>query len=402
MALPTTLQRPVLPYTPTNVSGPIDRYTALGDIAPKPQPLDADINCIYQIVSETNTAVNGIAAGILPGASDEINANKLPTTDGEGNISWTLVENQHMDDNCCDTRNYLDGSITPGKLQPIPGSKLTSNSVPDSAIVALNGGKLTNASVDDSKITALNGSKLTNLSVTDGKIIGMSGAKLTAATVPDTAIIGMNGSKLTNLSVPTAALAAKSVTVDKMSAGNAAVNTFARSTGVGGAVDFSALPFKGIKQIQSTVIDQAALTPLGATTFQQFNIPLQVSITTQSANSTVVIFLSANMGAAATDGIYPNNACGALYKNGSLWEAASGTPVGAQISGLQQSLVQAIFHTVNINTIFMDNIANSGTTNVYSLRCYSSRVGGQIFLNSAPNNTGIASISCIYAIEIGS
>ena len=186
----------------------------------------------------------------------------------------------------------------------------------------------------------------------------------------------------------------------KIDAGTATVGQAMLATGNNGVAVFGNFPFKGIKQIRSTVIDQSTNTPVGATTFQQFSIPLQVSITTQSANSTVVIFLSANMGASATDGVYPNNVYGALYKNGAILNDASGTPGVGQISGLQQSLVQAPYHTVNINTIFMDTVAVAGTTNIYSLRCYSSRNGGRILLNTAADNTGVAGISYIYAFEL--
>lgn len=417
MALPTTLQRPVLPFTPTNVSGPTDRYTALGDIAPRPEPLDADLNCIYQLLADTNTAVNGVAAGILPGADEEINDNHFPTTDGEGNISWTLVQNQHMDDNCCDTRNYLEASITPEKLQPIPGSKLTSNSVPDSAIAAMNGGKLTNASVDDTKITALNGSKLTNLSVADGKIIGMSGAKLTALSVPDAAIIGMNGSKLTNLSVATAALANTSVTAPKINSGAAAAGTVL-TAGAGTSAAFSPLPFKGIKQIQSTVINESARV-MGASTYAQFDTPLQVSITTQSANSTVIIYVSANVtGVYGLNGNinYPQYIFSALYKNGAIMNSATGIPMGsgggpAQVGGLQSVLCSGYQYVNNLSAMILDTVVVAGTTNTYSLRCYNGNGADYwVWLNTPGANagtggtgfSGLGSISCIYAIEVGS
>lgn len=416
MAVPTNLQRPLIPYTPAQTGSFVDRYTILRKegLPPEGYDIDGDINFLLDSLNSTNNEVNGVAAGIIPGASDEINANHLPTTDGDGNISWTLVQNQHMDDNCCDTRNYLDGSITPDKLQSIPGSKLTSNSVPDSAIIAMNGSKLTNASVDDSKIIALNGSKLTNASVADGKIIGMSGAKLTAGTVPDAAIIGMNGSKLTNLSVATPAIAAKAITVDKMNAENALANTFAKSTGINGAVQFSALPFQGIKQIQSKVLNQSARV-IGAANYAQFDTPLQVSITTQSANSTVIIYVSANVtGVYGPNGNinYPQYVFSALYKNGAIMNSATGVPMaGDQVGGLQSVLCSDYQYVNNISAMVLDPVAAAGTTNTYSLRCYNG--GGSsywVWLNTPGANpgtsgtqfSGLGSISCIYAIEVGS
>lgn len=417
MALPTNIQRPLVPYTPAQTGAFTDRYTVLGKEPPQGFAVDGDINFLVDSLNATNGAVNGVAVGILPGADEEINENKLPTTDGEGNISWTLVQNQHMDDNCCDTRNYLPASITPDKLQPIPGSKLTSNSVPDAAIIALNGGKLTNASVDDTKITALNGSKLTNSSVADGKIIGMSGAKLTAATVPDAAIIGMNGSKLTNLSVATAALANTSVTAPKISSGDAPAGTVLTALAGNGAT-FSALPFKGIKQIQSTVINKSARV-IGAANYAQFDTPLQVSITTQSANSTVIIYVSANVtGVYGSNGNinYPQYIFSALYKNGSIMNSATGIPMGsgggpAQVGGLQSVLCSGYQYVNNLSAMIIDTVAVAGTTNTYSLRCYNgSGADYWVWLNTPGSNegtggngfSGLGSISYIYAIEIGS
>lgn len=413
MALPTNLQRPPLPYTPLQTGGFVNRYDDLekAGIPPKGNMLDGDDNFFLDQLNITNDAVNGVAAGILPGSDDDINDNKFPTPSGEGNISWTLVQNQHMDDNCCDTRNYLNGSVTPEKLQAIPGSKLTSNSVPDSAIIAINGGKITPATVQDVAIVGMNGSKLTNGTVADNKIIGMSGAKLTAGTVPDAAIIGMNGSKLTNLSVPTAALAATSVTIDKINSGAAAAGTVLTALAGNGAA-FSAMPFKGIKQIQSTVVNQSARV-IGASTFSQFDTPLQISITTQSPNSSIIVYVSANVtGVYGANGNinYPQYIFSALYKNGAIWPNATGVPMtGGQIGGLQSVLCSGYQYVNNISAMVIDTVAAVGTTNTYSLRCYNGSGSAYwVWLNTPGANpggttwSGLGSISYITAIEIGS
>lgn len=400
MALPTNIQRPIVPYTPAQTGAFADRYTILGKEPPQGFAVDGDVNFLVDNINATNVAVNGIAAGILPGSDEEINKNKFPTTDGEGNISWTLVQNPQMDDNCCDTRNYSDGSITPDKLQPIPGSKLTSNSVPDSAIIGMNGAKLTNNSVSNAKITSLNGLKLLDDSVTDDKIIDLDGSKLIDNTVSDDKIIGLNGSKLTNLSVPTAALVDKCVTVDKMSAGNAPEDTYAKSTGVYGTIEFSPIPAIGkiLQIVNYTNRNTAFQTASG--TFASFDTPLQVSITMQNSNSTIVVYLSANV--SAQSDAYPMSCLGALFKNGSIWTPQTGNTAsgGAQTNCLQEIICPDSNSIAPMNAFCLDTGGASGTTNTYELRVFSGRPGYGSYLNRTPSGNGGRTVSSIYAIEI--
>ncbi len=136
MPLPTNNARPSIPYTPTQILPNNDRYGSLGQFPPTAAQLDGDLNALVDFINTLADAVNNVAAGILPGADDPLNVNKIPVTDGDNNISWTLIQAIHMAANAIQTNHIQNAAITPDKIQPqaVTADKLSPNAVTSSKI----------------------------------------------------------------------------------------------------------------------------------------------------------------------------------------------------------------------------------------------------------------------------
>jgi|GEM_PF-2237381 len=117
MPLPTNNSRPAIPYVPAQVLPNYNRYQSLGQFPPTAQQLDGDLNAIMDFINTLSDAINNTAAGIFPGANNPLNASKLPTTDGAGNISWTFINAANLDVNAVQTRHIQDQAITTPKIQ---------------------------------------------------------------------------------------------------------------------------------------------------------------------------------------------------------------------------------------------------------------------------------------------
>jgi hypothetical protein len=118
MPLPINNSRPAIPYVPEQVLPNHNRYEMLGKIPPTAKQLDGDFNRIVDLVNTLAKAINEASAGIFPGADNPLNADRFPTTDGQGNISWTPITPFNLTDNAVHTRHILDAAITPDKIQP--------------------------------------------------------------------------------------------------------------------------------------------------------------------------------------------------------------------------------------------------------------------------------------------
>lgn len=118
MALPTNNSRPAIPYAPAQILPNYNRYEALGRFPPTALQLDADLNALMDFINTLSQAINETIAAGLPGAANPLNANALVTTDGAGNISWTLVNAANLDVNAVQTQHIQNGAITSPKIQP--------------------------------------------------------------------------------------------------------------------------------------------------------------------------------------------------------------------------------------------------------------------------------------------
>jgi len=251
---------------------------------------------------------------------------------------------------------------------------------------------------------ALTTAKLADRAVTQAKIANAAVSTLQlglgAVTANEIATNAVTASKIADRSLPPS----------KIMSGASPINSVLTVTSAGNST-FVPIPLTGkILQIQSDVTKTQA-TVMGATTFEEFSPTLSVSITTQERNSTILVFLSSNIvgGYRHNSHInYPQDVYYALFKNGSLWRAAAGTKGTNQISGLGQARSTNHTHVTNISTLCHETVGSAGTTNTYSFRAFNA-AGSEyyVMMNSQLSNgggttySGIASLSSLYAIEIG-
>ncbi len=168
MPLPINNSRPAIPYNPIQILPNYDRYSSLGQFPPTPQQLDGDFNRVIDLVNTLADAINNTAAGIFPGADDPLNANKLPTNDGAGNVSWTLINPLNLDVNAVQTPHVQDGAITAPKIQV---GAVGTNQLDDGAVTTP---KLGDLSVSNAKLQPVPLSK-TRSSGTPCIVVGQTG-----------------------------------------------------------------------------------------------------------------------------------------------------------------------------------------------------------------------------------
>ncbi len=135
MPIPTNNSRPAIPYNPEQVLPNHNRYGALGKFPPTAQQLDGDFNGMVDLINTLAGAINDASAGIFPGADNPLNADKLPTTDGEGNISWTHITPFNITENAVQTRHIADGAVTTAKIN-------SANAAPGDIMAADGGGSV--------------------------------------------------------------------------------------------------------------------------------------------------------------------------------------------------------------------------------------------------------------------
>lgn len=109
--------RPSIPYVPPEILPYSNRYqeVARRGNSPTGQQFDGDINYLIASLNELQETINGIAAGILPGSDNPLNILHVPATDGNGNIFWTKVTAQYIDDGDIPGSKLEDESITTEK-----------------------------------------------------------------------------------------------------------------------------------------------------------------------------------------------------------------------------------------------------------------------------------------------
>ena len=191
MPLPRTA-RPAIPYNPTQVLPNYNRYDALGNFPPTAQALDGDFNAIIDYANGLAAAIDNTAAGIFPGAGDPLNAHKLPTTDGAGNVSWTFINPNNLSANAVQTRHLQDASVTTPKIQPqavgtnqLTDANVTTVKIADLAVTTskLVDGVVTTPKLADESVTT---PKILDAAVTTDKINDLS---ITTEKVADDTII---------------------------------------------------------------------------------------------------------------------------------------------------------------------------------------------------------------------
>lgn len=182
-------KRPNLPYENESLQND-KRYellTRTNNRPPTDQMLDADINYLIDGMRILDQDIAGVSAGILPGADVAANANFLPTTDGEGNISWVDITDANVRNESLSgikllpqtitDREVKDGTIVANKIAPnavttikILDENVTTNKLADDAVTT---NKLANGAVTTDKISenAITNDEIADNSITTSKII---------------------------------------------------------------------------------------------------------------------------------------------------------------------------------------------------------------------------------------
>ena len=154
-------ERPNIPYAPQEALPNNNRYglKAAAGQPPSGDDFDGDFNYLIDAANDLYDEIEGVAAGIIPGANEGVNANKFPTTNGQNPpiISWTKVQAIHID----------TGAVTNDKLYP---SCVTVDKLADAAVQAnkIYPGSVTAEKIQDGTIIT---TKLADQSVSTAKIV---------------------------------------------------------------------------------------------------------------------------------------------------------------------------------------------------------------------------------------
>ena len=186
MPLPTNNSRPAIPYQPEQILPNYNRYENLGQFPPTAQQLDGDMNRIIDLLNTQSAEINGIVVGALPGANDPLNANFLLTTDGNGNISWTPINQVNLGVASVGTNNIIDAVVTSAKIQP---QAIQTQHIENNAVW---GTKIYDGAVTTSKIAnnAVTTNKISNNSIITSHLQdkAVTGVKVADLTLPYTAL----------------------------------------------------------------------------------------------------------------------------------------------------------------------------------------------------------------------
>ena len=332
MPLPTNNSRPAIPYNPAQVLPNHNRYSSLGKFSPTAQQLDGDFNGIIDLLNTLAGAVNDTAAGIFPGADNPINANKLPTTDGSGNVSWIHVTSFNITDNAVQTRHLQDAAVTPNKIQ---AQAVGTNQIAD--------GNVTTAKVSDNAVTtpkimdnAVTSAKIAPNTVTaahihDGSVATnkLAAEAITAPQIAPDAVTtqkildnAVTTEKVCDNAVTTPKILDKNVTAAKIGSQAALANTFLAADGAGNAsfIDKIGRVLQIVPlEYKDALYDSAACSPANPVSF---STPFRLSITPKKTGSKIIVFYSANIsgGGASYYGVV-------LCRNNTIWKV--GTAGGA-------------------------------------------------------------------------
>jgi hypothetical protein len=400
MPFPTNNSRPAIPYAPAQVLPNHNRYGSLGKFPPTAQQLDGDFNGIIDLLNTLAGAVNDTAAGIFPGADNPLNANKLPTTDGAGNVSWTHITSLGLTDNAVQTRHIQDTAITTPKiqLQAVETNQLADGSVTTAKIFD---NAVTTAKILDNGVTT---AKLVNNAVTTAKIPDNA---VTTAKIPDNAITtakikdnAVTTAKIPDNAITTAKMPDRAVTVAKISSGSASAGDVLTANGAG-KVSYLAnkgrilqiVSYQDKEFIQGGEYD-ADVTTLIPRSFK--TAPFRLQITPKKTDSQILIFYSINVGTAANEHatviFCKNNKTFKIGKDdadSSKWGVTHSlfNPLGRSHGGGQ-------YGCFNFSSLFIDR-GVSGEKIVYEIK----KARPYTTLNSGYNG-GDNSISVMYAIEV--
>jgi microcystin-dependent protein len=134
-------ERPDIPYNNRKLNNS-SRYKDLNGAAPPPALLDGETNYVIDSLNDLHTDMAGIEAGVLPGANDINNANGVAITDGQGNVSFSRVGSQNIQDGVILGKNLAAKTITARELSDgcVSADNISDNSITQSELAPLSVG----------------------------------------------------------------------------------------------------------------------------------------------------------------------------------------------------------------------------------------------------------------------
>jgi hypothetical protein len=404
MPLPTNNSRPAIPYNPEQVLPNHNRYGTLGKFPPTAQQLDGDFNGVVDLLNTLAGAINDTAAGIFPGADNPLNANKLPTTDGHGNVSWTHVTPFNLTDNAVHTRHIFDAAITPNKIQAqavgthqiadgaVATPKLLDNAVTTAKMMdnAITTAKVFDGSVTEPKLAdgSVATAKIPDNAITTAKIIH------NAVTTPKIVDNAITTEKVSDNAVTTPKIIDRAVTSAKIGSGAALENTFLAADGAGNAnfIDKVGRILQIVNfEIKDALYDQAPCSPANPVSF---SIPFLLRITPKKTGSKIIVFYSANISGGG-DNYYGVVLC----RNNTIWKVGTSGGAGGFNGGVTNGGYVFNQHNSHYGTPCFSNIfVDTGTIGqqiAYELK----KATQYVTLNRSANER-LHTISTMVAIEV--
>ncbi len=385
MPVPTNTSRPSLPYNAVQSLPNNQRYGLLQQRPPTAAMLDAEFNALIDAVNMLAEAVNQVQAGVITGSDDPNNANKLPKTDGAGNLSFTYVTSAEIEANAIIEPKLAPQSVTTPK---IADGAVTSAKLADSCVTTakLADNVITTAKIANNAVATV---KIADLAVTTPKLAD------NAVTTAKIANSSVTTEKLPDNCVATAKIAENAVTAAKLNSAGAATGTVATS-GAGSTVNWSAIPTAGkvlqiVNYVTSDKIKSLKITEL----LYQFEPNFALTITPKSRTSFIGLFITLQ----AAPLTVPGWVSARLYRNEVPYIPGVNNNYGAIFSKYIEQVSKTQIGTTCFSGFFHDSTARSNLSPI----CYEIVTTGAVILNGDQNEIGASSfttISSIYAIEI--
>jgi hypothetical protein len=297
--------------------------------------LDAEFNALTDDVNRLAHGINAVQAGNIPGADDPLNANKVLKTDGQGTLSFTMINSNQM----------AAGAVVEAALAV---QSVTTQKIGDGAVT---NSKLADGSVQTRHLhaSAVETDKIVDRSVTTAKL-GLAAVQTaniapSAVTTEKMAANAVTEDQISDSAVTTAKIANAAVTTQKIGSGAVTTNEINNL-----AVTH---PKVALKAIQATNIDA------------------------QSAASSTVL-MAQGSGNVSFNRIASSSFDGSLIEQGAVLGSLNGyslAPVGGLIfclfqilSGSDSSLKWRGFNVREATCVFREHIYDYFVTVTYKRR----------------------------------
>jgi hypothetical protein len=384
--LPTDNSRPDLPYVPAQSLPNNARFNILTTTKrpPTAEMLDAEFNALTDDVNMLAKGINDVQVGSIPGSDVELNANKLLKTDGEGNLSWTLITNTELEPGAVKERGLAERSVTEKKIDDgaVTNAKLSTGAVETLQIAD---GAVKTLKIEDKAVKT---EKIEDKAVTNAKL---SNGAVKTLQIADGAV---KTEKIEDKAVTTEKIEDKAVTTQKLSSSGGLPGSVL-TAGSGSSVNWSAIPTTGkILQIASYVTSNKTFSS-GEEKKCVFNPHFALTLTPKSKTSFIGLFITMQ----ASPLTVPGWVSARLYRNNTIYIPLDFNSRGAMFSKYITATDTSRIGLTCFSGFFQDTIDRQNLDSIN----YEIVTLENVILNGDQNATGSLSyttISSIYGIEV--